>query len=359
MPRRRVLVDIPPNIQRGKELSDATKERLIGRAAAGQTGGQIAAIEQLPESTVYHAIQRIQKRQTTANAVRSGRPKDYTTRDKRAVIRAVRKDPKLTYKDLRKETGLNLSNDTFKRILKADNILHWRSKRRPELLPSHARLRLQFARSMLAQDWSIVIFSDECSVEKGAGQKRQWSFGYPHQKWDHDKIDVYPKGKQGSIMVWASIGGTASRSELIIMDRDQAAPRGGYSAASYIDTLEQGLIPIYNGETYIHDNAPIHTARLTTTWLNNRGIYVLPNWPPYSPDLNPIEHLWPRLKEVLYDLHPEILLITSLEAQKKALIEYLPEAWQRVKTDVMKAVIDSMPRRLQAVIDAQGWQTRY
>jgi hypothetical protein len=84
------------------------------------------------------------------------------------------------------------------------------------------------------------------------------------------------------------------------MERDPTAQREGYTAASYVDTLEEGLLPIYNGETFQQDNALVHTARFTTAWFNRQGIYVLPSWPPYSPDLNPIEHCWIRLKERLY-----------------------------------------------------------
>jgi transposase len=29
-------------------------------------------------------------------------------------------------------------------------------------------------------------------------------------------------------------------------------------------------------------------------------------WPPYSPDLNPIEHAWLKLKELIYKLDPEL-----------------------------------------------------
>ncbi len=38
------------------------------------------------------------------------------------------------------------------------------------------------------------------------------------------------------------------------------------------------------------DLAPAHTAKSTTSWLNDHGVVVL-DWPAKSPDLNPRENL--------------------------------------------------------------------
>lgn len=59
-------------------------------------------------------------------------------------------------------------------------------------------------------------------------------------------------------MVWAAIY-KGRRSNLIIMERDPAAPRNGYSANSYIKALTDRLLPIYFGDRkFQQDNALIY-----------------------------------------------------------------------------------------------------
>ncbi len=33
---------------------------------------------------------------------------------------------------------------------------------------------------------------------------------------------------------------------------------------------------------------------------------LLANWPPVSPDLNPIKHIWHHLKKLVLEIHPEL-----------------------------------------------------
>lgn len=363
MPRRRILSEITPNERPGFQLSNDTKNRIKGRMLAGQRAGEIAEEENLLKRTVNKRIQRLRETGNHANKARSGRPRKWNKRDETHILWIIRKQPKLTYEDLAKESGLDLKRDTLRVILEKNGITHWRAKRRPHLSEEVARLRLQFAIENIDLDWvndpSEVIFSDECSVEMGVGKKRPWAFGHPSQKWDHNKVSEYPKGRQGSVMIWCSIGGSALRSELVVMERDEESLRKGYSANSYLQTLRDGLRPIYEGELFMQDNAPIHTASKSTAWLHRNHILFMTNWPPYSPDLNPIEHLWPRLKEAIYQLNPDIDLITNKQAQAQALREVLPEAWKSLRPEVIQGCLDSMRHRLQAVIDAHGWHTKY
>ena len=75
------------------------------------------------------------------------------------------------------------------------------------------------------------------------------------------------------------------------MERDPESKKDGYLSVSYKQALEDGLLPVYDGEFFMQDNAPIHRSKATHAWLNSNGVALLEEWLPYSPDLNPIEHL--------------------------------------------------------------------
>lgn len=51
-------------------------------------------------------------------------------------------------------------------------------------------------------------------------------------------------------MIWAAIGASIGRTELIVINRDDRAVRLGFTADSYVDALEQGLMPVYEGQVF-------------------------------------------------------------------------------------------------------------
>ena len=83
-------------------------------------------------------------------------------------------------------------------------------------------------------------------------------------------------------MVWAAIS-PHGLSELFFLE-------GKQNSIKYVETLDQYLFPLcdkFGDDAVIfqHDNAPLHTSRLTKTFLQERNSKVL-KWPAHTPDLN-------------------------------------------------------------------------
>ena len=83
--------------------------------------------------------------------------------------------------------------------------------------------------------------------------------------------------------------------------------------------------------------------------FNQNGVQVLP-WPAFSPDLNPIEHLWDqRGKRVYSRRHPPI--------NRQQLSVALQEESDNITQDQIQRLIRSMRRRCQATLDANAGHT--
>jgi transposase len=186
---------------------------------------------------------------------------------------------------------------------------------------------------------------------------------YPEEKWDTRMITQLSTSRPPAQMVWGSIWldqrGRPRRSPLIIMERDPDAPRNGYTAKSYIKALRQGLLPHYRrGQLFQQDNARIHTAAATRAFLARHGIRTI-NWPPYSPDLNPIEHMWWHLKKLLHKHYPEFNNFSRAEEEWDRFCEALKECWRAIPSRLIKQLIMSMPARIRACQRSRGWHTKY
>lgn len=74
------------------------------------------------------------------------------------------------------------------------------------------------------------------------------------------------------------------------------------------------------------------------------------DWPPQSPDLNPIEQIWDHLDSRLR-MEPQSSLDNTFECLKKS--------WDEISTEILCRYIHSMKKRCQEVIKAKGGHTKY
>lgn len=94
-------------------------------------------------------------------------------------------------------------------------------------------------------------------------------------------------------------------------------------------------------------------AGKTKDWLERHGIWVQDH-PAHSPDLNPIEHVWKKMKKILRRDYPGLYLLKKNEANIAKVEGALKDAWNKVPQDLINRLIQSMPRRLATVRKAKG-----
>ena len=94
-----------------------------------------------------------------------------------------------------------------------------------------------------------------------------------------------------------------------------------------------------------------HVARVCQDFLANNNIVPL-DWPPYSPDLSPIERLWDELDRRMRRRRNTPNTFGQLRTA-------LLEEWENIPMRKINALVNSMQRRIRAVINARGGHTRY
>jgi transposase len=107
-----------------------------------------------------------------------------------------------------------------------------------------------------------------------------------------------------------------------------------------------------NGDgLFQEDNARPHKSKVAKKFHTENDLRIL-SWPAQSPDLNPIENLWADIKKSIRDRKKPPSNIAELD-------RYVKKAWRDVPIHTIENLVDSMPQRIQAVIEAKGDPTKY
>jgi transposase len=356
----------PPIRRRNHEIDPFTRTKLVElKKVAGWTYKQIhAQYRSIPISTIKSTVARESKRIDNQSMQRSGRPRKLDSEDKEKLLTTIDDNPRVTYDDLLATVDHKVKRHSIWRLLAEEGRRKWLVLDRPALTPWHAQKRLEWAQTYAGYtplEFARVFWSDECTVERGIGERREYTFNRPKDQIPERDVRGLPtKGKQIKQMFWAAFSGSTRRTGLIPLFGNPESARGGVDRFVIRDLYMRVLPTLLANQDAIfqHDNASTHTAYVVREALDELGIEVM-EWPARSPDLSPIENLWALLKDKLYKLHPELKAMPNNDATHAYMIDCAQESWSVLDLDVMRHLSETMPHRVQAIIEAEGWYTSY
>ncbi len=182
-----------------------------------------------------------------------------------------------------------------------------------------------------------VLWSDETKIQLFVINSTRLVWRRRRSNAAYDPKNTIPTVKHGggNIMLWGCF---------LLRGQDNCtASKGRWTGPCTAMALKMG-----RGWVFQHDNGPKHTAKLTKEWLKKKHIKVL-KWPSQSPDFNPIENLWRKLKVRVTKRQPRNL--TDLERICK-------EEWDKIPPEIPNLVAN-YKKHLTSVIANKGFATKY
>ncbi|UYV74366.1 hypothetical protein LAZ67_11003253 [Cordylochernes scorpioides] len=327
-----------------------TRGMVIGLKRAGWSIRQIAADTHLGASTVHRLWRRWLEQGNMAIYRNAGATRVTSASVDRRILRQAVAAPQATctaiLQHVQDTLDHSISTRTISRRLVANGLHSCRPLRRLPLTPPNRRQRLEWcrARSTWMTEWHRVVFSDESRFCLSSDSRRVRVWRRRGERSNPAAIVERPTVRQRGIMVWGAIA-YDSRSPLLRI-------QGTMTAQRYVDdVLRPVTLPYLQGvpnALYQQGNARPHTARISQQALQD--VQMLP-WPPYSPDLSPIEHVWDIIGRRFHAL-PQ-------PRSEDELWQMVEREWRAIPQDAIRPLIDSLPRLVAACIAVRGGPTCY
>jgi hypothetical protein len=248
-----------------------------------------------------------------------------------------------------KNTGVVVGDSTLRRYLKKMGLVSRFAARKPLLTRRHRALRLAFARKYVNKGsafWSKVLFTDETRI----AIRNDCSKMRVRRKTGERLHFITPTVKHPpAVMMWGAFAANGI-GRIRFLEKAETC-----NSAWYLKVLSQQVrwsaASLFGDKFYLQDDgAPCHRSKIVKDFIRQQGWQTL-DWPPQSPDLNPIENLWGLLKKKVWCRN----FNTTVELKARII-----SVWNHsLDKELLEKLAFSMTDRLLAVIKARGGPTRY
>lgn len=306
-------------------------------------------------SKVYRTVKRLRETSSIYDRKRSGRPRSVRTKATiKKVMARFRRNPVQSANKMSQE--INISTRSLQRIIKIDLGLKPYKKRIQHGLTDVAKkkrfVRCQHLLDRYApQDLEKIVFSDEklFLIEEKANSQNIRIYSASIEDIPEEMRTVERFQKENKTMVWCGIS-KKGKFPMTFVEKGVKI-----NAKYYQERILEPIVKvegkrIYKNSnwTFQQDSAPAHKAITTQQWCTSNlpDFISTSQWPPYSPDLNPLDYsIWGILEaRVNAKRH------RSIESLKTALIK----EWDNLPMEMVRNSIDSWIPRLNAVVQKKG-----
>ena len=325
---------------------------IVGRAIGMiESGRSIKFVSQrlgVSRSTVRKWKIEFEETGTVERRKSTGRPLTTTNRSDRLLVRIANANRFSSCPTLLRLWSEPVSQMTVRRRLKKAGIQQYRCPLKPFLTNLNRQSRFRWCQNRVI--WNLerfqrIVWSDESRFRLMVNDGRVRVWRQRGERYRNDLVQPAIQGGGGSVHVWGAIwhGG---RSALQILYQSVNGERYCQILERFLDDDER--LPQVNWR-FQQDNAPAHRSAVVVDFLQERHVPLL-EWPARSPDLNPVEHVWDYLGRKVQSENPINL---------RHLAEIVEVEWDLIPQEFINNLIDSMPRRVRAVIEANGGTTRF
>ncbi len=288
---------------------------------------------------------------------RSGRPPLLTQAQVEELVEFVcasSTNRRMSFQKLAEVMDFGAKKDAIRTALLREGFHRRLAMRKPPITEKNRRLRLAWAHEHVnwsIEQWYQILWTDETWIT-GGRHTRTWVTRRAGEEWDPTCVVIRHQRRKGW-MFWGCFHGN-TQGPGIFWEKDWGSINQESYCAHTVPVIH-GYIELQRRQgvhlVLMQDGAPGHAAGETKEELRARGICVI-FWPPYSPDLNPIERVWHIMKNYLQDNYPEDMGYDQLRAA-------VNDAWNKVGQFEFETLINEMKERCQAVIDAEGRFTKW
>lgn len=334
----------------GKKISYQIRNLIVRDFEKNESQRKIAEKYSVSRGAVQKIILKHQRVGSVADRSGRGLKRKSDHREDSRIIREIKKDPFVTIRGVKEKLNLTISERTIRRRIAEHGLKSYFARKRPFISKVNKEKRLRFARTHINKPlefWKRVIWSDESKFELFNKKRRLRVWRKSDEGLQDKHLQATMKHGGGNIMVWGCFSWFGVGNLVLI--------NGIMTAEGYIDilneNLEESLLKMELEDNYIfqQDNDPKHTAKKTLAFFRACRIKPL-EWPPQSPDLNPIENLW-----AILDNRVEKTGVTN----KQTYFAALEKAWNELDPQHLRNLVESMPKRLQSIIEAKGGHINY